>query len=362
MRLRSFVAAALKTTLYGSGVLALVRRAGGSGSRLPVLTYHSVSSDGLYRTPSIAISPALFERQMAFLAAHYRVISLDDVIDCIDRRRPFPPRAVAITFDDGYLDNFAAALPILLRYRLTATFFVTAGPVVRGERFWVSWLRTAVLSAPDLGGLASTELIPPALSSRARREDREPIVDAITGRMNRAGLTERDDLLEQTARALRIDAVPAEGAAELLRPEHVRELARAGMTIGSHTVSHPNLPSLTATEAFSELAESKRLLEEITGEPVRHVSYPGGPESGRPIFTRETMELAQRAGYRSASSSARDPVTLDTDRFALGRYDVHERMGFAGFAFGLEEGSLRRLTGRRARVMDVPAPNGVALR
>lgn len=357
---RSFVATALKTTLYGSGVLALVRRAGGSGSRLPVLHYHSVSSHGLYRTPSIAVSPALFERQMAFVAAHYRVISLDDVVDCIERRRPFPPRAVAITFDDGYLDNYTMALPILLRHGLTATFFVTAGPVVRGERFWVSWLRTAVLSASDLSGLAAAELIPPALSIRARA-DREPIVDAITGRMNRAGLAERHDLLEQAAQALRIDDIPAAGAEELVRPEHVRALARAGMTIGSHTVSHPNLPTLTATEAFGELVESKRLLEGLTGEPVRHLAYPGGPESRRPDFTRATMELARRAGYRSASTSLRQPVALGSDVFALGRYDVHERMGFSGFVFRLEQPRLGWLTARRERGTDSPVPGGAAL-
>lgn len=355
---RSFVATTLKTTLYGSGVLALVRRAGGSGSRLPVLQYHSVSADGLYRTPSIAVSPTLFERQMAFLAAHYRVISLDDVVDCIERRRPFPPRAVAITFDDGYLDNYTAALPILLRHGLTATVFVTAGPVVRGDRFWVSWLRTAVLAAPDLSGLASAALIPPALVSGARG-DREPIVDAITGRMNRAGPAERHDLLEQAARALRIDDVPAAGAEELVRPQHVRELVRAGMTIGSHTVSHPNLPSLTATEALSELAESRRLLEEITGQPVRHLAYPGGPEARRPIFTRQTMDLARRAGYRSASTSRREAVTLASDVFALGRYDVHEQMGFSGFAFRLEQPRLGWLTARGERVTDPPAPTGV---
>lgn len=360
MVLKSLVATTLKTTLYGSGVLALVRRAGGSGSRLPVLQYHSVSSDGVYRTPSIAVSPALFERQMAFVAAHYRLVSLDDVVDCIERRRPFPPRAVAITFDDGYLDNYTAALPILRRHRLTATFFVTAGPVVRGERFWVSWLRTAVLSAADLSGLATAELIPPALLSRARG-DREQIVEAITRRMNRSGRADRHDLLEQAARALRIDDVPAPGAEELVRPEHVRELVRAGMTIGSHTVSHPNLPSLTAAEASSELAESKGLLEQITGQPVRHLAYPGGPEAGRPIFTRETMALARRAGYRSASTSLRQAVALDSDAFALGRYDVHERMGFSGFAFRLEQPRLAWLTPRRERLTDPPTSGGTVL-
>ena len=335
--LRSYVATALKTTLYRSGVLALVRCAGGSGSRLPLLHYHSVSSEGVYRTPTIAVSPAMFERQMAFLAAHYRVISLDDVVDCIEQRRPFPPRAVAITFDDGYLDNHEVALPILRRHGLTATFFVTAGPVVRGDRFWVSWLRTAVLSAPDLSGLVATGLIPTALASRARRDGREPVVDAVTARMNRAGLAERHELLEQTARALHMDHGPAKGAEEFMRPHHARELARAGMTIGSHTVTHPNLPSLTAADAFTELLESKRLLESVVEAPVRHLAYPGGPDPSRPDFTGEIIELVRRAGYRSASTSLRAPVTLDSDPFVLGRYDVHEGMGFAGFAFKLEQ-------------------------
>jgi peptidoglycan/xylan/chitin deacetylase (PgdA/CDA1 family) len=353
MVMRSFVATAVRTTLYRSGALALMRRAARSAVSLPLLQYHSVSDEGLYRTPSIAISPALFERQMAFLATRYRVISLDDVVDCIERRRPFPPRAVAVTFDDGYRDNYAEALPVLLRHRLTATFFVTAGPVVRNERFWVSWLRAAVLSAPDVSGLSATPLVPVSLPNRCDRHRREQIVGAITAGLNHAGLAERDRALAQVSRALHIERVPAGGQEPILQPEQIRDMVRLGMTIGSHTVSHPNLPSLTAAEVFSELAESKRLLQEVTGQPVRHVSYPGGPDASRPAFTGETVELARRAGYRSASTSRRQPVSLSSNVFALGRYDINDRLGFAGFVFRLEHPHLSWLTaGRPLRPAD----------
>lgn len=346
MIVRSLVAAVVKTALYRSGTLGLVRRVASTHSRLPVLQYHSVSDDGLYRAASIAVSPALFERQMAFLAARYRVISLDEVVDCIERGRSFPRRAVAITFDDGYRDNYAAALPILLHHRLTATFFITAGPVVRDERFWVSWLRAAVLSAPDVTGLATIGLVPASLSRRCERHGREQLVEAITAGLNRAGLAEREDVLERVARSVSVDPMSAAGAEHLMRPDHIREMVRAGMTIGSHTVSHPNLPSVTATEAFGELTESKRLLEELTGASVRHLAYPGGPDARRPVFSSETVELARRAGYRSASTSRRQPVALGSDVFALGRYDVNEGMGFAGFAWRLEHAHFAWLTTR----------------
>jgi peptidoglycan/xylan/chitin deacetylase (PgdA/CDA1 family) len=304
---------------------------------MPILQYHSVSAAGAYRAPSIAVSPALFERQMAFLAERYAVIPLDEVVRCLETQRPFPRRAVAITFDDGYLDNHLAACPILRRHGLTATFFVTAGPVARHERFWVSWLRSAILSARDVDGLVRQALISASLGREGRRDRREATIDHVTAHANRLGPMDRDALMVRVATAVDTEGWRESAGADMLRPEDVRAMVGAGMTIGSHTVSHPNLPSLSRQEALRELVDSRRLLEDITGQPVRHLAYPGGPDPTRPIFTPEIVALARQAGYSSASSSTHTAVSLKSDPFELGRYDVHDGHGLAGFAFRLEQ-------------------------
>lgn len=347
---RTVLVRATKTALYTSGGLSLLRRVVSSRTTLSVLAYHSVSETGWYRSGSLAVSPALFERQMAFLARHYRVLTLDEVVDCIERGRPFPPSATAITFDDGYLDNFTTALPILVRYGLTATFFVTAGPVALGQRFWVSWLRHAIMTARDLRGLVTAGLVPrDAMTDDPQR--RERIVTGLTALVNRSPRGIQGGPLEEIAQVLGADGMGSPHAGEMLRPEHLCAMVRAGMTIGSHTVSHPNLPSLTAADAFAELGESRRLLERIIDGPVRHLAYPGGPDPRRPTFTWDTIGLARRAGYRSASASAHAPTTLASDPLALGRYTVSDDDGFAGFVFRLEQGNLERFV-RRSRMVD----------
>ena len=122
------------------GVLPAVRRKP-DPRRAVILRYHSVShfdaATRLYRSGTIAVNPATFERQMRFLAEWYQVVPLSRLVDCVERDEAFPHRAVAITFDDGYRDNFVHALPILRSYGFPATVYVTTG---------VSISRSAALS------------------------------------------------------------------------------------------------------------------------------------------------------------------------------------------------------------------------
>jgi peptidoglycan/xylan/chitin deacetylase (PgdA/CDA1 family) len=99
------------------------------------------------------------------------------------------------------------------------------------------------------------------------------------------------------------DVAPFRRSSEfMMRPEHLRDLARAGMTIGSHMVSRPILSEIDEGEVFSELIRSGGDLEAVTGKPVRHIAYPNGP--GVPFNFNDTVQrLTREAGYRSASPS-----------------------------------------------------------
>jgi peptidoglycan/xylan/chitin deacetylase (PgdA/CDA1 family) len=104
--------------------LALHRltRLGGSGNTARILYYHSVSDDPVRSS----VSPAVFAAQMEFLRARYQVLGLSDVVQRLARREPLPARAVVITLDDGFRDNYEQAFPILARAGVTATVFLTA--------------------------------------------------------------------------------------------------------------------------------------------------------------------------------------------------------------------------------------------
>lgn len=97
---------------------------------IPILMYHKVNPDPGVGGYGLRVSPRSFEKQMAYLSrSGYQSISLNDLADHFEKGRPLPSRPVIITFDDGYLDNYTYAYPILKKYGMTATIFVVAGTV-----------------------------------------------------------------------------------------------------------------------------------------------------------------------------------------------------------------------------------------
>ncbi|MCK5597533.1 MAG: polysaccharide deacetylase family protein, partial [Candidatus Eisenbacteria sp.] len=108
--------------------MAGLHRVGGT-----ILRYHSVSADeswaGDYVQKSLVVAPEVFARQVAFLARRHRIVSVGEMVQQMRSRRGVDPRNVAVTFDDGYEDNYRNAFPILREHGATATFYVTTGTV-----------------------------------------------------------------------------------------------------------------------------------------------------------------------------------------------------------------------------------------
>src|SRR5712692_3225333 len=107
-----------------------------------ILMYHSIAADNVAESvdPPNRLPPGMFERQMAFLSEHRRVVALSHVVEEIAAGRSPAAGTVCITFDDGYLDNLTTAAPILDRHKLPATLFLATGYVERGEAQWADSL------------------------------------------------------------------------------------------------------------------------------------------------------------------------------------------------------------------------------
>lgn len=100
------------------------------GQGIPILMYHKVNPDPRVGGYGLRVSPRVFEKQMRYLRANgYRAVSLEDVAAHFEKNRQLPKRPVVITFDDGYLDNYTYAFPILKKYDMTATIFVVADTI-----------------------------------------------------------------------------------------------------------------------------------------------------------------------------------------------------------------------------------------
>jgi peptidoglycan/xylan/chitin deacetylase (PgdA/CDA1 family) len=217
-------------------------------NRLVILMYHIVAEPGSAQEARYCCRPRSFEAQMRHLGeAGLRALPLDAIADALERRAPWPDGGVAVTFDDGFADTFANALPVLARYRIPATMF--------------------------------------AVSDR---------IGANNDWMSARGFPKR----------------------RLMSASELREMSAAGVTIGSHTRTHPRLPALDAEAKRGEIRGSKARLEDVLGQSVTAFAYPYG------LFDDDARQAVAEAGYRVACSTRSGFNDPDVDRFLLRRIEV----------------------------------------
>ncbi len=290
-----------------------------------VLRYHSVNDEprwsGDYMQPSLTLPVDAFERQVAMLAERYRVVPIGEIASAIAEGGSPDPRSVAITFDDGYEDNYRCAYPVLRRHGVCAAFYVTTGCVNDERMLWTVRLRLAIrrterneLACAALGN-ASVDLSSDGARERAIR--------FVTGLVKRCSRDQADALLHDVFDAL--DA-PERGDLRVLASwDELREMRNAGMTIGSHTVGHYNSTSLDDEELALELGGSKEALERELGLEEMHFAYPNGRTDAH--CDSRTARLVREAGYSSAVTSVAGPASGRYSAFAIPRLGVPARFG-----------------------------------
>jgi peptidoglycan/xylan/chitin deacetylase (PgdA/CDA1 family) len=290
---------------------------GGELGRLVVLIFHRVleKPDPLLGDEFDA---RRFEAVCSWLRAWFNVLPLDVAVRQL-AERSLPDRALAISFDDGYADNHDVALPILLRYGLPATFFVSTG-FLDGGRMWndtvIESVRGARRDMLDLREINGTDL---GLLSVGSIEEKALAITAIIDRIKYLPQPQRDAAIA--------DVAARSGAALsdrlMMSSEQVIVLRRAGMQIGAHTCTHPILASLAPDAARDEIVHGKRWLETMLQEPVRLFAYP----NGRPDrdYTALTVTLTREAGFDAAFTTTWGTASAETDLFQIPRFTPWDR-------------------------------------
>lgn len=328
-RLRRSAAPAAKRLLFRSGAYSALRSLRPSRG-LAILRYHAICGpEGYaYAEPSICVAPSAFGEHLALLASEYRVLPLPEAVRCLREGKTLPRNAVAVTFDDGYADNLAAAR-LLRHYGLTATFYITTSCLAGELPFWPAELRQLV------AGVRAPEI-------RMRARGGDVVIPCRTDGERRAAIRALSRLFKANSIAVR-EAFRSQlrslaGGAEVVSPmltwDQVREMHGMGMTIGAHTMTHPNLPNAGAAAASREIAGSKARVEQELGAPASMFSYPnGGAERYR---TDEVEALVRAAGYEAATTSWNGFAGPSSNVFALERVQVAERVEDLAFALEVE--------------------------
>ena len=287
---------------------------GGARGRLSILIFHRVlpRPDPLSPDEPDAVG---FEAQMRWVRDWFNVLPLSRAIDML-YAGTIPPRALAITFDDGYADNEELAAPILQRLGMTATFFVSTGHL-GGGCMWNDRVIEAVRACGspelDVGAIGLGRL---ALGSVVQR--RQAIGTLLKGIKH----------FEQPRRDAATDLIVAAAGGKpspalMMQPEQVRRIHTLGMDIGAHTVTHPILTRIGADAARDEMARSKSELERMIGEPIDLFAYPNGvPEQD---YVSEHVAMARDCGFKAAVSTSWAVASARSDRFQLPRFTPWDR-------------------------------------
>lgn len=285
-------------------------------ARLSVLIFHRVlpQQDPLFPDE---IHAHTFDALCGWMRRWFNVLPLDQAARQL-RDGSLPARAAAISFDDGYADNHDVALPILRRHGLPCTFFVSTG-FIDGGRMWndtiiESFRRTRLKQlvlddlVPGLGVVPCDTLL-----------ERRSAIGRVIAAVKYLDPAQRLQLVGDLARRAQAD-LPTD---LMMTSAQVRALRAAGMQVGAHTVSHPILARLDATEARREIQEGKRQLEAVLSERVPLFAYP----NGRPgeDYLPETVALVREAGFDAAFSTAWGVATAQSDPLQLPRFTPWER-------------------------------------
>ena len=271
-----------------------------------VLMYHRVVDDRcspiLRGLLSGAITCSAFRRQLDYLGRHYQVVSLDELL----AQRDDSGGKVAITFDDGYADNYLYAMPLLKERQMPATVFMIAALMESGRGVWRDRLARTIADNGSadlrLDGGGSVRIFPFQGDYGRQMKAAEQWLQGLSAQQREAVLADQPDVDED----------------RFLDVAELKALERNRIKIESHTVNHPYLPDLDEAAARRELTESRLLLEQALGSVVDLLAYPFGG------YNSQIQALAHEAGYRAALAAERGLLRPDTNPFAIPRIGTRE--------------------------------------
>ena len=281
--------------------------------RLLIVCYHGVARAGDPRDWLLMPADA-FERQLAYLARHYRVLPIDDALPALWAGSLDAPTA-CITFDDGYVDNLTEALPRLQRAALPATVYLPTGLVGTDRRLWTTEIDLA-LAGTGAATVAVDDVLPPT-PVPGDRAGRAALAGRLRAAFKQLPAVRRRALHDKLLAELAADPSIDGGAFRIMSWSEVRQMEAAGsVTFGGHTINHEIVSRLDDADVRHEIGGSMRDVAARAARLTSTFAYP----NGTPVdFDVRAAAAVAAAGGTAAVSTIEGLNDPDTDRFALRR-------------------------------------------
>jgi peptidoglycan/xylan/chitin deacetylase (PgdA/CDA1 family)/SAM-dependent methyltransferase len=286
-------------------------------------------------TWALSVSPELFLEQVSSLRAVAEPYTLTEIAVGLLRGN-LPHNAVAVTFDDGYLNNLLNAKPILEQFEIPATVFVCAGWIGRDDELWWDQLERALFLTMNLpnrlelnvnGQHFEWNVLPDHNDGNAQASPSMQFgIDDFPSRLK----LYRDvwEVIRRLPPSLQIEAVQKISAWSGARPEardgyrpmnaqELVDIAAGGLIeIGGHTVFHPLLPAHSSSFQRHEILDGKLQLERILGTSIDTFAYPNGE------YDQASLDIVREAGFLCACTTVDNVCTLGTSIYELPRLGV----------------------------------------
>ena len=289
--------------IFYSGLILFIKKIGSYKGGVKILTFHRINDDS-FDPVEMNIKVGIFEKLIGYLKEKYTIISLQNAIELIDSGESIPKSAIILTFDDGYRDNYLNAFPILKKYRVPATIFLTVGAI-------------------DTGGILWWDSIGEAFKRTDKAyEDKLKTAREVILSAKYLGKDEREALVKSMGEKLGVDLTDNTDSVSMLSWEDIKNMSNNGISFGSHGMSHSILTTLSPEDAKFEIAESKKIIKEKTGLDVKIFSYPNGSEKD---FNEDIIQMLRNNRYIAACSLMRG-VNNNVSLMALRRYYVGQEM------------------------------------
>lgn len=298
-----------------------------------ILTYHGVlshSSDSYVNRN--CVSARMFEFQMRWLKQNYHILPLSQLVEALRGKKPLLPFSAAVTFDDGFRNNFTVAFPILVRYNIPATVFLTTDLIGRQGRLWTEQVDYLIYSAAVQrlhiqmnGSYMEFDLATPQARERAS--------DRIRGFLKTLNPSERQRHILELDRQVnqRVDFLPEQELRErydFLNWDEIRTMAEHNIEFGSHTCTHAILAYLSPVELEDELLNSRAKIENELQQPCKLFSYPNGTARD---FTQRDQLMLEKLGFEAACSQIHGFNKPGEPAFALKRINIARSESFSFF-------------------------------
>lgn len=287
---------------------------GGNSKRLTVLIFHRVLPEVDPLSPD-EMHASRFDALVGTLVQFFNVLPMHEALSRL-RAGTLPTRSVAITFDDGYADNYTIACPILIKHGVKATFFVASG-FLDGGIMWNDVAREALRSFRgdrlDLGWLDL------GVCTVATEAERHRLTETILPKLKYLTPGGRQTALARLVSETRVE-IPVD---LMMTTSQLQALQAAGMEIGGHTMDHPILAVISEAEARQQIADNRAHLTRLLGRPPRYFAYPNGrPEQD---YQATHARMVAELGYEAAFTTSYGSAGPESGVFELPRFTPWDR-------------------------------------